>query len=426
MRTFLLNIFLLFTFHISSEMIQYSGVSYISSNADIQEMFPNSLKIENSIRKTIYDELKQNQSKNPKLNLSVSESYKDGSYSTVIAIENENISTINLNNNCLRTFSIGIQIITFNTKDQQIVSILPNAVRRIYYDQPINNSCTNIDRKINLIRFAELYYGIDISKKDYDKFTSLNDEEIVQKIKEISSESKSFYNPNQIIGVVINNTLNLKLEDIKNTNFFVGIDDVKLSDLAISQLTGNKGFPQNHTYSDFFGDFQSESYKIWAGQQFSKWFSDAYNFPLIPYVKGRALGRDISMKFADGSEALNLKLPSLDFGFVINVRGFNKVKLGESQLREAYAWAAFSKIEFHNVGIEKITEVDLKHVYTEEINKSDSVDDWANFDLSQNRIMKDYVNNLKKLDKVWLKKSSKLKTKEFKKHSNLVLDKIGV
>ena len=68
----------------------------------------------------------------------------------------------------------------------------------------------------------------------------------------------------------------------------------------------------------------------------------------------------------------------------------------------------------------------MKHVYTEEVNKSDSVDDWANFDLSKNRIMKDYVNNLKTLDKAWLKKSSKLKTKEFKKHSNLVLDKIGV
>ena len=426
MFKYLLSILLLLSYQISSEVIQYSGVSYISSNADIQEMFPNSMKIESSLRKTIYDELKQNQSKNPKLNLSVSESYKDGSYSTVIAIENENISTINLNNNCLSTFSIGIQIITFNTKDQQIVSILPNAVRRIYYDEPINNSCNNIDRKINLIRFAELYYGLDISKKDYDKFISLSDEEIVKKIEEISFESKAFYKSNQIIGAVINNTLNLKLEDIKNTNFFVGIDDVKLSDLAVSQLTGNKGFPQNHTYSDFFGDFQPEAYKIWVGQQFSKWFSDAYNFPLIPYVKGRALGRDISMKFADGSEALNLKLPSLDFGFVINVRGFNKVKLGESQLREAYAWAAFSKIEFHNVGIEKITEVNLKHVYTEEVNKSDSVDDWANFDLSKNRILKDYVNNLKTLDKAWLKKSSKLKTKEFKKHSNLVLDKIGV
>ena len=153
---------------------------------------PNSMKIESSLRKTIYDELKAKSIKNPKLNLSVSESYKDGSYSTVIAIENENISTINLNNNCLSTFSIGIQIITFNTKDQQIVSILPNAVRRIYYDEPINNSCNNIDRKINLIRFAELYYGLDISKKDYDKFISLNDEEIVKKIEEISFESKAF------------------------------------------------------------------------------------------------------------------------------------------------------------------------------------------------------------------------------------------
>ena len=52
----------------------------------------------------------------------------------------------------------------------------------------------------------------------------------------------------------------------------------------------------------------------------SKWFSNTYNYPLIPYVKGRALGRDVFMKFADGSEALNLRLPSLDFGFVIKLK----------------------------------------------------------------------------------------------------------
>jgi hypothetical protein len=412
--------------NLSAEAIQYSGVSYTSSNKDIEDMFPYSLSIESSIRKTIFNELTSNNAKNPDLYLGVSESYKDGSYSTVIAIENENISSIKLNNNCLKTFSLGIQIITFNTKDQQIASIIPNAVRRIYYDKPINGSCNNINRKIDLLRFSEIYYGIDITKSDYESYTVLDDEEMIQKIAEQSMNSSSIYKQNQLLGSVINNVLEINLNKVKNTNFFVGIDDVVLDELAQSQLKGDKNFSNNYIFSDFFGDFQTETYKIWAGQQFSKWFSDTFNYPLIPYVKGRALGKDISMKFADGSEALNLKLPSLDFGFVINIKGFKKVKLDESDLRAAYAWAAFSSIEFHNVGIQKITEINLKHVYTEEINKSDTVDDWSNFNLSQNILMRDYIINLDELDKKWLKKAAKIKSKDFKKHAKLILSKAGV
>ena len=47
------------------------------------------------------------------------------------------------------------------------------------------------------------------------------------------------------------------------------------------------------------------------------WFSETFNFPLIPYIKGRALGKDITMKFADGSDALNLRLPII-FYFLFN------------------------------------------------------------------------------------------------------------
>ena len=415
-----------FSIYVSADVIQYSGISYVSSNENIQDMFPNTLKIESSIRKTIYNELTLNKDKNANLNLGVSDSFRDGSYSTIIAIENENISTINLNNNCLRTFSLGIQVITFNTKDQQIVSISPNAIRRIYYDEPINGSCKTTNRKINLLRFAEIFYGLDIPKNDYDKFLPLSDNEIVNKISASSNDTKSFAKESEIIGSVLKDVLNLDINTIKNTVFFVGIDNVELEELASSQLSGNKEFEHNYLFTDFFGDFQEESYKTWAGQQFSKWFSNTYNYPLIPYVKGRALGRDVSMKFADGSEALNLRLPSLDFGFVIKIKGFKKVKLDESKLREAYAWAAFSVIEFHNVGVKKIAEINLKHVHTEEVNKGDSVDDWNNFNLSQNRIMKDYVTNLMDLDTTWLKKSSKLKSKDFKKHANLIIDKIGI
>ena len=405
---------------LTGESIQYSGISYTTSNKDIQEVFPNTLLLEKSLRQTLYSHLSQNKSLNPNLNLEVSDSFKDGSYSIVIGLDHESVSTRNLENICSRIFRLGIQVIIFNTQDQQVVSISPISERDPYIDPLINGGCDSNNKKIELLRFAALFYGIELQQKDYKNYTSFTDDEMIELVKNKSIKSSSYMKDGNILGMVINKVLATKLEDIKNTNFFVGIDDVQIRELAFEQMSGNKEFAKNFIFTDFFGDFQKESYKVWAGQQFSKWFSDTFDYPLIPYVKGRALGSDITMKFANGSEALNLKLPSLDFGFVINVKGFKKVKLDESQLREAFAWAAFSSIEFHNVGIKKLSEINLKNVQTSEVNKGYSVDDWQNFNMAQNRTMKDYVTNLEKLDKKWLKKASKTSTKEFKKHSNLI------
>ena len=71
-----------------------------------------------------------------------------------------------------------------------------------------------------------------------------------------------------------------------------------------------------------------------------------------------------------------------------------------------------------DVGIKKLTEIDLKNVLTAEVNKGDGVDDWDNFNTSFNRIMKDYVSNMGVYDKKWLSKSSKMPAKDFKKHVN--------
>jgi hypothetical protein len=73
-----------------------------------------------------------------------------------------------------------------------------------------------------------------------------------------------------------------------------------------------------------------------------------------------------------------------------------------------------------------ITSIKLKNVLTEEINKGDDVDDWSNFNVSTNRILKDYVDNSKKLDKKWLSKATKLKKKDFNKHINIIKKSIGL
>ena len=412
--------------YVHGSYIQYSGISYISQNKDIKSIFPNSIKLESSLRGLVYEHLSNNKSLNSELQLGVSETFRDGSYSIIVALDNESISSIYLNrigsdDKCQRTFSLSTQTIVFNTKEQQIVSIKPNAARRLHFDDPRDGNCDYRDKKLELLRFAEMFYGVEIQKKDYESYLSQNEDEIIEMIKNKSLGSSSYIGKKSVLTNVINEILSANLNALSNTNFFVGVDDVVLSKFVSDQMSGKKDTSENYYFTDpLFGDFQHQSYKVWVGQEFSKWFSDTFNYPLIPYVKGKALGNDIPLKFADSDEILNLRLPSLDFGFVIKVKGFKKVKLDESKLREAYAWAAFSSIEFHNVGVKKLTEIDLKNVLTAEVNKGDGVDDWDNFNTSFNRIMKDYVSNMGVYDKKWLSKSSKMPAKDFKKHVNLI------
>lgn len=412
--------------YVHGSYIQYSGISYISQNKDIKSIFPNSIKLESSLRGLVYEHLSNNKSLNSELQLGVSETFRDGSYSIIVALDNESISSIYLNrigsdDKCQRTFSLSTQTIVFNTKEQQIVSIKPNAARRLHFDDPRDGNCDYRDKKLELLRFAEMFYGVEIQKKDYESYLSQNEDEIIEMIKNKSLDSSLYIGEKSVLTNVINEILSANLNALSNTNFFVGVDDVVLSKFVSDQMSGKKDTSENYYFTDpLFGDFQHQSYKVWVGQEFSKWFSDTFNYPLIPYVKGKALGNDIPLKFADSDEILNLRLPSLDFGFVIKVKGFKKVKLDESKLREAYAWAAFSSIEFHNVGVKKLTEIDLKNVLTAEVNKGDGIDDWDNFNTSFNRIMKDYVSNINTYDKKWLSKSSKMPAKDFKKHINLI------
>jgi len=419
----LLTIFLLTIAgnNLFADFIQYSGVSYIAQNSSVEDAYPNSLKIEKHLRKIIFNHLSENIPQDSSLKLSVSESFEEDPLSLIISIDNENLSSIQLNNNCLRTYSIGLQVITYNLKSQQILSIKPFAIRKIYLDPLIKNSCKENNEKENLLRFSEIYFGLDISKSDYAEYISLDDDSLIMKAKSTSLKNNSYMTKSSFLLPVLEDVLSSNYFDSRRQSFFVGVEDIVLSSFSKDQMSGQKELKKNHLFlnsNDY--NFDDRQFKVWVGQQFSKWFSETFDYPIIPFVKGKSLGRDIAIKFADQDKILNLKLPKLDFGFIIKLKGFKKVKLDESNLREAYAWAAFADIEFHNVGIQKITQIELKNVFTDEVNKGDSVDDWNNFNLSLNRILKDYVSNLNNADKKWILKSSKMSTKDFKKHSNLI------
>jgi hypothetical protein len=411
--------------NIFSQPLQYSGLSFLSQSIDTNDLFPNTLKLEPQIRKLIFRDLKDNIPENSPLSLAVSESFRDGTLSLIIAMDRERVASISYNNKCLHTYILGAQVIIFSAQDQSILSIQPHLNRKLYTDEPINGDCRNRGSKVDLLRFGEIFYGLDILKNDYKNYLALNDLELMAALEKESLVSKPFASQDTFLQPIISSILNINLDDLNATNFYVGIDDVVIEDLALTQMMGDSDYADNYEFADFFG-FNKQIYKIWIGQQFSKHFSQTYGYPIIPYVKGKGLGRDLAIKFADSGEILNLTLPSLDFGFVIKMQGFKKVKLDESGLREAYGWAAFGAIEFHNIGIEMLTSIKLKNVYTAEVNKGDIVDDWRYFNVSTNEILKDYVVNSNKLDKKWLTKATQLNRKEFNKHMNIVKKSIGL
>ena len=87
----LLTFILLFPFIVVADFVQYSGVSYISQNTSVEDIFPNSLKIENQLRQTIFNYLEDNVKGNSSLKLEVSDSFEKDPLSLILSLDNENI-----------------------------------------------------------------------------------------------------------------------------------------------------------------------------------------------------------------------------------------------------------------------------------------------------------------------------------------------
>ena len=130
----LISLFLTFVcFNSFSMTIQYSGLSYVSGNSELQDLYPNTIKVEKDLRELIFSYLKDNEDLNPNLYLGTSDSFKDGTLSLIIAIDSERVVSLynEITDKCIRTYNLGAQIITFSTQDQQLLSIQPHMARKI-------------------------------------------------------------------------------------------------------------------------------------------------------------------------------------------------------------------------------------------------------------------------------------------------------
>ena len=147
------------------------------------------------------------------------------------------------------------------------------------------------------------------------------------------------------------------------------------------------------------------------------------DIPIVPPLKGKAIGGSIPLSFSDSSKVANLQLPELDYSFDIKIRGFKKVKLDETALREAWVYGSYLTISFGLEGMHDQSSR-IKNGYVVEKVKSDDLNDWQQFDYSTEIVFKEFTDSISKPNKKWVKEKTNLSFKEAKSYFSYVKERL--
>jgi hypothetical protein len=81
----------------------------------------------------------------------------------------------------------------------------------------------------------------------------------------------------------------------------------------------------------------------WAADLVGEAISTRVGVPIVPYVKGHAVGNVMSMQVMDG-EVFNLELPKPDYAISVELKGVKKVKYSEGAGGASYVYGSFADI----------------------------------------------------------------------------------
>ena len=407
----------------NSDPMIWSGLGFLVDANKTQEVYPYSDLINQrfGVTKKLRDALSNDENFiiGSSGNVTASEGYNN----VILAITDETVSSTKRGKGiCSRYYYLSTQVILYSAIDKTILKVVPLTKVRPYADETINGKCSNssISRNIHLKRFAEMLWGIELKEVAASELTN-------------EFFLKNFVNADitesGILGEQINNLQTLK-NIFATGSDFIGVRHVKVTDYSINQMTGDGDFAE-HTRFSKNKRFDSKKYKEWVGSEFSRWLSTQLNIPIIPFYEGQGLTLNVATTFSDSQTILNLQKPELSYGFDFTVRGFNKVLLGETSKREAFAWGGFSRVYFGVVlgdqidDIKVLADVSLTQGNVKEINKTDVVNDWNYFDDAIQLTFSNYSRNLMKPEKKWVTEATELNVRDFKKVAKVILEKVN-
>lgn len=406
------------------DSIIWSGIGYFVDSGKTDSIYPNltTLEEELSLSKLLANEFSQNE--NLIIGGAGNTSSEEGLNSVLIAVTAEKITSTYRGKNdkgediCDRRYLLGTQVVLYSINSKKILKSLPTANIKLYRDKDSKNRCNNssIDSITHSSRFAEILWGFDLPKDWLQKGLS-------------NFLTKSNLSEKGVLKQQINRIKNLE-NVFEKGGQPIGVRDISVTDYAKNQLLGNsEGF-------NLHGSFGSEEkinkeYKEWLGSELSRWLSDKLNISIVPYYEGEGLTLNIGTTFTDSAEVLNLKKPELSYGFDYVLRGFRKVDAGETSTQKGSIWYVYSGLKFGIVlgdgpdDIKNLVGIPFNQNISRQYNKSDVIDDWNFYDKATQVGMAKVSESLIKQDKKWLKESSEIPGKEFRKYAKTILNKVG-
>ena len=413
-RIILVMIFFLHSpFTIGEEQVSWAGFSFISQADETEKLYPFSLSIEKSVLRPLLTEMVVSQKKNYNLTTGLLDSKLGESKAIVVALDKERITGGKLGKYCYWEYALSAQVILFDTEAQNILSIFPVGLRRPYVEESQDCSENSRDKKRDRFRFCQMYLGLETDKRFSDK-------EMEENCLNAPKEKLE----NGLLKDIASVVSNVSIKDKKNIRF-IGIGDVAIKPRALSILSGEEEYSNHQFYQTNDLNFDSDSYANWIGQSLSKTLASKLNTPIVPLLKGKAIGGSIPLKFSDQIDVANLRLPELDFSFNITIRGFKKVKLDETSGREAWAYGSYLTISFGLDGMHKNENSSkIKNGYVVEKVKADDLNDWQQFDYSSEIALREFADNVVKVDKKWVEKKTDLSFKDAKRFFSYVREKL--
>lgn len=91
------------------------------------------------------------------------------------------------------------------------------------------------------------------------------------------------------------------------------------------------------------------AHKTWAADMVGEAISSRLGVPIVPYAKGYAIGRVMSLQVMDG-DVYTLELPKPDYAISVDLKGMKRVLYKQTGAGASYVYGAFSDVRIQETG----------------------------------------------------------------------------
>ncbi|MEI9987026.1 MAG: hypothetical protein WDN69_30020 [Aliidongia sp.] len=156
-----------------------------------------------------------------------------------------------------------------------------------------------------------------------------------------------------------------------------------------------------------FAGFQvdPDQLKGFIAEAFDASLSKNVGIPVLPYLKGQAIGGKMSARFANGN-VYNLALPAPDYQIRLALRGFKKVEIDSNSAETGFAYASYFKIGIDQpLAGKPYLDTDFKYAVTKVVPKAvEHPDDWGAYQESMLSLLDGLSKQLSAPDDDWIEK----------------------